>query len=85
MTALSMKHSEGWQDLNFKVDPELHRALKIIAAQRGVSMKALFEESIECWSEIKGDDATDAYLPPKLRAKNRRAPPGSHDFLDWLI
>jgi hypothetical protein len=85
MTALSMKRGDGLRDLNFKVDPELRRALKIISALREISLKALLEESIECWSEIKGDGVTDAYLPPRLRAKNRRAPPGSDDFLDWLI
>src|SRR5437879_6139212 len=53
--------SEGWQDLTLKVDPELHRAFKITAVGRGVSMTALFEVCFRWWLEIHGDDAIDAF------------------------
>lgn len=36
-------------DLNFKVDPEFHRSMKVSAASAGISIKRLLEEAYDLW------------------------------------
>lgn len=36
----------NFKGLYLHVDDELHRAVKIIAAERGITMRALFEEAL---------------------------------------
>lgn len=59
------KPNSGVQDLNFKVDPELHRAFKLAATMRGMSMKDLLDASFRCWLEQYGDEQLKALLPPR--------------------
>ena len=55
------RHSS--QDLNFKVDPALHRAFKMVATLRGISMKELFELSFGCFLQKEyGDDQLRSFL-----------------------
>lgn len=42
------------RDLNFKVDESFHREFKSTAANTGLSMKELFEESFLAWREKRG-------------------------------
>lgn len=58
--------NSGIQDLNFKVSPVMHRAFKLTAASRGLSMKELFEASFRCWLEKYGSEAEQTQLPPKV-------------------
>ena len=51
------------QDLNFKMDPDFHRAFKAVATLRGMSMKELLEASFRCWLEHYGDDQLRMLLP----------------------
>lgn len=55
----------GLQDMNFKMDPDFHRAFKVTATMRGMAMKELLEASFRCWVEIHGDDTIKAMLRPK--------------------
>lgn len=57
------KPNSGFQDLNFKVTPELHKAFKTIAAEHGIAMKDLLLAAIRCWAEQYGTDADKARLP----------------------
>lgn len=59
------KPNSGLQDLNFKVEPELHRAFKVVASLRGMSMKDLMEASFRCWLEQYGDEHMRLLLPRK--------------------
>jgi hypothetical protein len=52
------------QDLNFKVSPNLHRAFKVIAAERGMPMKDLLNSALRCWIEIYGNERDKTRLPP---------------------
>lgn len=54
----SESRTAGPRDMNFKVDPEFHRAFKTTASIRGMSMKELLESAVQCWLERYGDDQT---------------------------
>lgn len=58
--------NSGFQDLNFKVSPELHSAFKITAAMCKIPMKDLLEAAFRCWQEHYGTEHTRSLLPPKL-------------------
>lgn len=61
--------SSGLQDLNFKVDPVLHRAFKTVATYRGMSMKELLEASFRCWiKEYSDEEMTNLQPVRKLLA-----------------
>lgn len=45
------KPSDDLQDMNFKVSPAFHRAFKITAVTRGMSMKELLEAAFRTWQE----------------------------------
>jgi len=51
------------RNLNFKVDPAFKRAFKIIAAQRGMSMKELWEASFRVWVDKESDASVEPLLP----------------------
>ena len=47
---------DGHGDLNFKVDPELRRQFKLVAAAKGMLMKDLLKASFDCWGERHADE-----------------------------
>jgi hypothetical protein len=55
--------NSGTQDLNFKVDPQMHRAFRTAASIKGLKMKELLEASFRCWVEHYGDDTIKALVP----------------------
>lgn len=59
------KPNSGYQDLNFKVDPDFHRAFKLTAAMKGMQMKELLEASFRTWVEQYGDETIKAIIPRK--------------------
>lgn len=50
--------NENEKDLNFKVDPRLHTAFKVIAADAGISMKDLLEDCLWLWIDHRGGQNT---------------------------
>jgi len=59
------KPNSGTQDLNFKVDPDFHFAVKMIATRRKMAMKELFDAAIRCWIDTYGDEQDKVLLPSK--------------------
>ena len=62
------KTNSGFQDMNFKVDPEFHTVFKVVAAIKGMPMKDLLESAFAAWVEKFGDDQIKAItmtLPQK--------------------
>lgn len=55
--------NSGVQDLNFKVEPDFHRAFKTTATIKGMSMKELLEASFSIWIETYGDDTIRSLIP----------------------
>jgi hypothetical protein len=61
------KVNSGFQDMNFKVDPNFHLRFKAVATVKGMPMKDLLEASFGAWLEKYGDAQTKAVidtLPP---------------------
>lgn len=50
------------KDLNFKVDPSLHRAFKTASAMSGLSMRELLEASLLAWIDAHGAETLKAFL-----------------------
>ena len=52
----------GLQDLNFKVENDFHRNFKLVATEKGMSMKELLEASFHAWVDRYGDDRIRALI-----------------------
>ncbi|MCK1543397.1 hypothetical protein IVB12_15885 [Bradyrhizobium sp. 179] len=59
------KSNSGIQDMNFKMDPDFHRAFKATASMRNMAMKELLEASFRTWVEVNGTELEKSLLPPK--------------------
>jgi hypothetical protein len=62
---LASSSNTGVHDMNFKMDPDFHRAFKATASIRNMAMKELLEASFRCWVDAHGDDLIKSLLPPK--------------------
>jgi hypothetical protein len=58
-----MKPNAGLQDMNFKVDPEFHRAFKVASTMNGISMKELLDASFRAWIDRYGAETLKTFLP----------------------
>jgi hypothetical protein len=55
--------AESLRDMNFKMDPEFHRAFKLTAISHGMTMKELFEASFRVWVDKESDASVEQFLP----------------------
>ncbi|MBO1022825.1 hypothetical protein IPV08_22970 [Methylobacterium sp. SD274] len=66
--------SEGFVDLNFKVQPELRHAFKVYAASKGMTGKELLESAFELYTRVfpLGDEAVEIRRPSAEQMRLRR-------------
>jgi hypothetical protein len=62
--AKSRSKSEAQSNLNQKVDPDFHRAVKVIAARHRKTIRKVIEEAFRCWVQTYGDREDKLLLPP---------------------
>lgn len=59
------KSNAGSENMNFKMDPDFHRAFKTISSLRNMRMKELLEAAMRCWIDKYGNEFEKTLLPPK--------------------
>jgi predicted HicB family RNase H-like nuclease len=45
------------KDMSFKVDPKFHKTYKQTAAELGMSMRELLEETFNTWLKVKAEES----------------------------
>lgn len=66
--------SDGFVDLNFKVQPELRHAFKVYAASRSMTSKELLEHAFKLYTRVfpLGDETVEIRRPTPEQMRMRR-------------
>jgi hypothetical protein len=67
----SFPSSKQFKTSAVNVDPALHRAIKLAAADRGMMMNALVDQAFRRWLVVYADETLYSLLPEQYRHREK--------------